>query len=385
MKFLALLLTLARMAVACSSDSSQTASVPEDAEALADDVEEAVDLEETETSSSEPPATPAPAPDSTTTAPVDSDTEPDSPAEEPTLTVTYGPIPLEPDCAAVGRVAVGVGTGTLASGGSEYTYQWTVPSSYSGDPIPVVLDFHGLGSSGAQQALFSGWSAKAEQEGFLSVQPTGLSLAGQGPSWELPQFDTPQRDDVAMVIDLLELVSANVCIDPARIYATGMSNGGFFTAELVCDLSERIAAAVSVAGVTHDESCQPTRAVPYLAFHGIDDAVVPFAGGESTLGADLFESGFFEQVMPDEFAEFANSFGCTQPADLSITAEVTLTEWTGCDDEIEVGFYAIAGAGHTWPGSALSAISPSLGVTNTDIDATQLSWDFFPRHSLGSE
>ena len=159
----------------------------------------------------------------------------------------------------------------------------------------------------------------------------------------------------------------------------GMSNGSLFTSELVCDLSERIAAAVSVAGVTHDDSCEPTRAVPYLAFHGIDDTTVPFnGGGESSLGADPF----FEQVMPEEFSQFADDFGCTGSEDSSVTANITLTSYAGCNDDVELGFYAIAGAGHTWPGSLVSVGIPSLGVTNTEISATEIAWEFFQQNSL---
>lgn len=374
MKLFALLVSMAVMASACSSSVEDGAEFPPTTPASEEAGVTAIPTTDAE-------AEPEQAPSTTNTSSATS-----TPTADVAGQVVYGPVSLEPDCSQVGRVGIGVQTGTIVSGGSEYTYQWTVPSSYVGDPLPVVLDFHGLNGNGAQQAAFSGWSNKAEREGFLSVQPTGLAFTDDATSWELPQFDSPLRDDVAMVVDLLAHVAANVCIDPARVYATGMANGGFFTAELVCDLSERIAAAVSVAGVTHHESCEPTRAVPYLAFHGVDDTIVPFAGGQSDLAVGTADSSdFFEQVMTDEFAEFAADFGCSEQADTAVTSEVTLTSWTGCVDAVELGFYTIAGAGHTWPGSETSLASPSLGITNTDIDATELSWTFFSRHSLLAE
>lgn len=373
-----LALALALVMTACGSGSADESSAADPPSSTTDSV--AIDVDETTT---EAPATTAPP----TTAPTSVASTTDAPVATSASATTQpvGPLAsLEPVCADIGKVDVGSHSGTITSNGVEYVYQWTVPSSYNGDPIAVVLDFHGIGSNGAQQAVFSGWSAKAEAEGFLSVEPTGVTDPTDGrASWELPFFDTDARDDVAFVLDLLDHVAANVCIDPARVYSTGMSNGGLFTSEVVCDLSERIAAAVSVAGVSHHESCVPSRAVPYLAFHGTDDVVVPFAGGgTSALAGSEGSSEFFEQVMPDEFAEFAADFGCTDSADVAVTAEVSLRSWTGCDDEVEVGFYTITGAGHTWPGSRVSENIPSLGVTNMDIDATGIAWEFFSRHSL---
>ncbi len=291
--------------------------------------------------------------------------------------------PLQVDCSGLGRVPVGLQTGAITSGGVEYKYQWTVPSTYDGSPIAVVLDFHAIGSNGAQQAVFGGWAALAETEGFLAVEPTGVASGpDERASWELPQFDTDDRDDVAMVRDMLGHVAANVCIDPARIYATGMSNGALFTSVLVCELGDFIAAAVSVAGVTHDDSCDPPRPVPYLAFHGTDDTTIPFrGGGETTLRGS--EGGtFFEQVMPEEFGEFADDFGCAESADSAVSESVTLTSYTDCESEVEMGFYTIDGGGHTWPGSAMSSVIQTLGVTTMEVDATALAWAFFQRHSL---
>lgn len=286
-------------------------------------------------------------------------------------------------CVTEPSVDVGLQTGELTSGGVRYKYQWTVPSQYSGEPTPVVLNFHGIDSNGPEQGLFSGFPKLGETEGFISVEPTGTSLADDDRnSWELPQFETDERNDVAFVLDLLDRLAADVCIDQQRIYSTGMSNGGFFTSVLVCELSERIAAAVSVAATSFDESCAPTRAVPYLAFHGTEDTVVPYLGGGESSLASGTTSEFFEQVMPDEFAEFAASFGCSNPTDSQITAEVSLRSWSGCRDDVEVGFYTLEQAGHTWPGSSISALIPALGVTNLDIDATAIAWEFFSRNAL---
>lgn len=305
-----------------------------------------------------------------------------------TTTTTTTPVrtPLTDACVTGVDPGIGLKSGALESGDLEYRYQWTVPSTAADAPLPVVLDFHGIGSNGAQQAAVSGFHTLAETEGFVAVQPTGRSTAlDPRASWELPQFDTEERDDVRFVLDLLDRVAADVCIDRARVYSTGMSNGGFFTSVLVCELSEVIAAASSVAGVTHPDECRPSRPVPYLAFHGTEDTVVPYAGGgESTLSGGV-SSPFFEQVMPEEFAEFASDFGCAQPTDTEVTAGISLRRWVDCADGVELGFYTITGGGHTWPGSAATNLITALGVTNMDIDATAVAWQFFERYSLGAD
>ena len=387
LRYVLAIVVFALVAASCSSATDNSANaapgaIDADEVAEATTTEAPVDTEDTTESDvdavEEPAESEEPAPETTTTTTTEAST-----VEQ----TDFGPVSLAPDCANLPDVSVGLSTEVLTSGGNEYNYQFTVPSSYDGSPLPVVLDFHGIGSNGAQQAVFSGWSAAAESEGFLSVQPTGLMADGDDrASWELPQFETSDRNDIQFVVDLIDVISSQICIDPARIYSTGMSNGGLFTSTVVCELSERIAAAVSVAGVTHHESCSPTRAVPYLAFHGTDDTVVPFnGGGESTLDGAAGSSEFFEQVIPEEFAEFADSNGCSGSTDSQITPEVTLTSYSGCNDDVPLGFYTIEGAGHTWPGSSISAAIPTLGVTNLDISATEIAWEFFGQHTLGGE
>ena len=146
-----------------------------------------------------------------------------------------------------------------------------------------MLNWHGLGSNGPEQAAFTGYEALAASEGFIVVHPTGVpSPDTDANSWELVDGQDLARDDIAFANALIDTLIDEWCADPSRIYSTGMSNGGYFTARLVCEVADRIAAASSVAGTFHPDGCSPARPVPYLAFHGTEDLVVPFDGsGES--------------------------------------------------------------------------------------------------------
>ncbi len=280
-------------------------------------------------------------------------------------------------------VTTGTDSFTMTGGGAEHDVQVYVPTDFDpSSPLPLVLNWHGLGGDGRGQARFSGYEALAESEGFIVVHPTGVPASGDTRnSWELPQFDSPARDDVAFANELLDEMVVSYCIDESRVYSTGMSNGGFFTSVLVCEMADRLAAAASVAGLTHADDCSPSRAVPFIAFHGTADAVVPFDGTQSN--SVLGGGGFFEQVMPDEFAEFAADMGCAvEPTVSPYAREVTAYSYEDCDQDVPLVFYEIADGGHTWPSTPLAARSASLGYTTTEIDATADAWAFFEQHRL---
>lgn len=344
---------------------------------VADDVDETVDSADTATTvpvDSEPTDTEPVATDATDGA--DSDT---ATTEAPTA--IDGPAVVRPSCASL---TPGVTDFTLDAGGAVHDVRIFVPQSVSSDPAPTVLNWHGLGSSGPEQAAFTGYETLAESEGFIVVHATGASVDGGPNSWELAQLDTEARDDLAFADALIDTVVADWCADQSRIYSTGMSNGGLFTSELVCHRSDRIAAAASVAGTSHAPGCDPERAVPYISFHGTADAVVPFDGDDpSTLLPPDAVDALIDDTTPGEFGEFADDAGCdVDPTRVEETAEVIRYDYAGCDDDVPMSFYEIVGGGHTWPSSPLSEVLDGFGYFTQDIDATADAWAFMSQFSL---
>ncbi len=272
--------------------------------------------------------------------------------------------------------------------GQNRTYELYVPQGYDGaERAPLVLNWHGLGSTGKQQLDFSEYRLTADAGQFFVVAPTGLPSPGDTRnSWELTDDADPGRDDLAFAHALLDDVSDRVCVDPARIYTTGMSNGGYFSARLVCEMADRVAAAASVAGMTREDDCEPSRPVPYLAFHGVEDEIVPYAGGGYSSLAPGVYLELMDRSIPDEFAEFATEFGCdVEPASTEVAEGVSSSTYGGCEEDVELVLYTIADAGHTWPGSRTSKLlseGAGLGTTTLEISATELSWEFFSRHRL---
>lgn len=375
-----LLVVQALGAAACGGSDDAAGETAADA---ADVVEQAA-AAPTEAPAVEPEPEPTAAPEVT----VEPEAEPTAaptpePAEEPAETA----VALGSGCGA--GTAPGITTVTFEFEGNERIYEQVVPASYDDSaPVPVVLNWHGLGSSGVAQVGFSDYAALAEAEGFIVIAPTGLPSPDGRNSWELASDQDPDRDDLAFANEVLDRVIETLCVDDARVYTTGMSNGGYFSSVLVCEMSDRIAAAASVAALTHADDCDPQRTVPYIGFHGTDDEVVPYAGGgESSLAPGQIVP-LFELKILDEFTEFAVEAGCdSEPVIAELSDDVTSFDFGNCADGVPMTFYEIKGAGHTWPGSAVSlALSEALGlgVTTDQISASQTSWDFFEQHSLDS-
>ncbi|HPI09028.1 MAG TPA: PHB depolymerase family esterase, partial [Saprospiraceae bacterium] len=169
-------------------------------------------------------------------------------------------------------------TGTIQSGGLTREYRLYKPAVYNGSTaVPLVINMHGYSSNNLEQEFYGDFRGIADTANFLIVHPNG-TLDNQGQRfWNA--FGTGSNvDDVGFISDLIDTLSAAYNIDPQRIYATGMSNGGFMSYSLACELNERIAAIASVTGSMAPiklASCNPQRPVPVMEIHGTADGVVP--------------------------------------------------------------------------------------------------------------
>ena len=185
--------------------------------------------------------------------------------------------------------------------------------------------------------------------------------------------------DVSFISDLINEIEAAYNIDERRIYANGLSNGGGMSYLLACALPERIAAIGSVAGayLLPQETCNPERPVPVIAFHGTADEIVPYGGGPS----EAFDITF--PVVPEWVESWAAHNRCEERMEIPATGKVSGIRYTECRQNADVVFYTIEGGGHSWPGGEPL---PELivGPTTDDIKATETMWRFFEEHPLSS-
>lgn len=240
-----------------------------------------------------------------------------------------------------------------------------VPPGYAGTELtPLVVNFHGLGSNGMQQAFFSYMDSIADAEGFVVVYPEGTTNGDGKRAWNagLCCTDDPNVDDIGFVRAMLDDLDGRLCIDHDRRFATGMSNGGLMTYAVGCEAADLFAAIAPVAGLLAYglEDCNPSRPVPMWEIHGTIDELVPFDGARTSAEA------------------WADKNGCALTTEVSYQNGVVTCESWDCSAGDEVEFCTAEGVNHCWPGQPFCVDPPST----EDIDSSATIWAFFAAHPM---
>jgi polyhydroxybutyrate depolymerase len=281
------------------------------------------------------------------------------------------------------RAAAGNQTKTIEVGGRTRSYVLHVPPQYDGTkPLPLVIVMHGGGGNAANAERMSGFTPKADREGFLVAYPNGTSRFGDRLlTWNAGNCCAyalrENVDDVGFIRGMIAQIERELRVDGKRIYATGMSNGGMMSYKLGCELADKLAAIGPVAGALNVEKCAPSQPVSVVAVHGMADQHVLFEGGKPKKMADRAPRVDKSVAYALEFWRKAN--GCTGAAKKETRGIVREEAYSGCRNGTEVKLYAIAGEGHTWPGG--QAGRAQADQPTRAFSATDALWEFFAAHA----
>ncbi len=260
-----------------------------------------------------------------------------------------------------------------------------VPPNYDPEkPMPVVLALHGAGMTGRLMVTTCGLNETADKKGFIVVYPSGT---GYGPllTWNAGGFSDELEsrvDDVAFLDKLLDEVSGVCSVDPKRIYACGLSNGGMMCYRLAAELSSRIAAIAPVGGTMPDRDANPKRPVSVIHFHGTLDTLVPYDVGRE-------KSPYFLRLKSVEQSAQAWRVinGCDeQPTKTEVLSDEgeelkVISKTYGHGNEgAEVVMVTVEGGGHTWPGQKPPIAF--VGKSTISVSANELLWTFFEKHPM---
>lgn len=235
------------------------------------------------------------------------------------------------------------------SGGQERAYLLSLPEREpAAEGFPLVVNLHGHGGSAAEHEANTSLAAVGRDNGFVVATPEGL---GDPRRWNFDRRASGP-DDYAFVNELIDDLIRWACVDPARLYAVGSSNGAAFAGFLTCTEPTRIA-AVAMVIATVPPTCPPDVTPSMLTVRGTADATVPY-------------DGTLEMV-----AAWAEHNGCAvSPRDEEPQPGVTRTTYDRCVDDAPAILVTIAGGGHAWPGGT-GADRPGNSEAGSAFSATE--------------
>ena len=251
------------------------------------------------------------------------------------------------------------------------------PASLSQDYIsaPLLFALHGYGSSAGLHKSYTGYEALAEENKFIVVYPQGYklesTLTNSSSHWNVGAWTIDSNiNDVDFIDSVINLVDEKVDIDKNRIYSSGMSNGGFMSYHLACNLSIKIAAIASVTGSMSRETlsdCSPSHPTAVLQIHGLQDSVVPYNGND-----------FVGMEPVDDVLDYWANYNNCNPDRLWAVADypnengsVDFIHYESCINNVDVRLIRIPRMGHTWP---------SIDAFN--ISASEEIWNFLSQFDL---
>lgn len=283
----------------------------------------------------------------------------------------------------------------LTHGGRRRSYVLHVPARRAPGALPLVIAFHGGGGNAPGFRDYAGLNAVADREGFLVVYPNGTGLlrsilltfnAGSnccGPA---------QRqgvDDVGFAMAVVDDVARREKIDRSRVYATGHSNGAIMAYRLAAERADAIAAIAPVAGAMSLDRFAPTRPVPVLHIHSVDDPRALYEGGTGPPfpGTD---NRVQHASVPAALDKWISHNGCQQKP---TTAEVrrgragspeathtaTKLAYMPCSTGADVVHWKLTVAGHGWPGGPSPVREQLSGPRTSVINAAEEIWAFVSR------
>jgi polyhydroxybutyrate depolymerase len=284
-------------------------------------------------------------------------------------------------------------TEMLHHGGVERTYHIHLPPDFDEEKAaPLVFALHGGGGQGKrfdESATMGTLKAAADKRSVVLVFPEGINKQWRDGRTEMLKTQETY-DDVGFISAIIDRMVEEYGVDAKRVYATGISNGGFMSVRLAMDLSERIAAVAPVAAqipVALKER-NPTLPISIMIINGTKDPLVPFDGGHIR----LFRFGRSRgEITSTAYSidHFRRHNGCEEnPARSNLPdrdpkdgANVEIERYTGGKDGTEVVLVKVIGGGHTWPGGKQYLTPWLVGTVCRDFNASEMILDFFLRHS----
>lgn len=281
-----------------------------------------------------------------------------------------------------------LGQGTMEVAGLQRSYRTYVPRGLPrGAPLVLVMHGSGEGPQAIRRGTGYGFERLADQHGFAVVYPKSFGFDWNDCS---SVGDTAvsgvRADDAGFLAALVDKVVGEIGVDPGRVFAAGVSNGGSMALRLALEHPTRyraVAAALANVPAPQNFQCHPVgRPSSTLILNGTEDPLVPYAGGEINLLGLFYKGG---QVISSLASAqyFADRHAITGKPQVRLTqmaqgARVEHARWTAADGRGEVELVTLHGAGHGLP-QPWARRPRLLGPSPMEPNGPALIWAFFER------
>ena len=259
--------------------------------------------------------------------------------------------------------------------GMERAFVSYIPASRTAEKMPVVISLHGGFASPKGMLRLADFRPLAEKDRFILICPASKKLWHDG-------ADNKGIGDVKFIDQLISYVLKTYNGDASRVYITGVSNGGFMTTRLACQLHNRIAAiAVVAATLNINERYDLEKPMPVMYIHGTADPIIPYNGGKK-FGREMYSH--------DEIIKKWVTLDDLDPKPVIIQipdsvkdgTSAVREEYTSAKNNLKVVGYTINNGGHTWPDGRQYLPAFIIGKTTRNLNACQVIWDFFKPYQL---
>ena len=277
-------------------------------------------------------------------------------------------------------------TVNLTVDGNARSFIVYLPTGYNNaGKMPLIFAIHGGSGTPEGMINIANFKTIADRDKVVLVYPAGIQN-----NWNDGRPTTPNQlgiNDVSFFNQMCDYMINNYSVDGTKIYATGISNGGFMSSRLGCELSNRIAAiavdAATIEATTIAPNCNPGRPVPAIYIHGTTDPLVPFTGGTVSPGAGGTAISHFQAID-----KWITINGCNTTPTITDLPDIandgtTIKQrvYSNSTNGSEVVSYVILNGGHTWPQGYQYANEAFIGKTSQDMNACEVIWTFFKRFS----
>ncbi len=272
----------------------------------------------------------------------------------------------------------------LTHDGLARTYLIHVPKNFDpATPQAVVIGLHGGGGHAAHFADDRNYGVitASEKYGFVAVFPNGYSKRRSGlfATWNAGACCGDARDDniddVGFITAVIARAKTQLSVDADRVFAMGMSNGAMMAYRLACEIPDVVRGIMAVAGTDNTARCEPSRSVPVLHVHALDDTHVLYQGGAG-------EDAFRDSSKVTEFVSVPATVEKWVALNRAETAPRRVLDVDGARCDLHeagsggapVQLCVTETGGHSWPGA--SRTRRGKPPASQAVNANDLMWAF---------